>query len=353
MEYRELGRTGLQVGAIGLGTEHMTLERETMERVLRTAVDAGLNYVDVLFIDATGDDVGFWDNFGPALRPYRNKLILAAHWGGGPRYDMEYCQRCFEDVLARVGNDYAEVGLLTMVDTERKWNVWAQESIQHLLRYKEQGRIGAIGMSTHVAPIALKAVDSGLIDVLMYPLNLTSHALEQDSTVCQACADHDVGLVAMKPYRGGTLLVADGKPSGITPAQCLEYVLSLPVATTVPGAKNAEELRAALHYWAATEEEKDYGAVLATAQRSLMGECTHCNHCLPCPQSIDISQTIGLVAWSGWARIDTDEGQEMLAAYAALPIKASACIECGDCMDRCPFEVDVIAQMQRAVEVFE
>jgi predicted aldo/keto reductase-like oxidoreductase len=353
MEYREFGRTGLQVGAIGLGTEHMTLERETMERVLRTAVDAGLNYVDVLFIDATGDDAGFWENFGPALRPYRDKLILAAHWGAGPRYDMDYCQRCFEDVLARVGNDCAEVGLLTMVDTERKWDVWAQESIEHLLRYKEQGRIGAIGMSTHVAPIALKAVASGLIDVLMVPLNLTSHAIKQAGTVCQACTDQKVGLVAMKPYRGGTLLVTDGKPSGITPAQCLDYVLSLPVATTVPGVKNAQELRAALHYWEATEEEKDYGAVLATVQRNLMGECTHCNHCLPCPQNIDIGQTLGLVAWSQWARVDTDEGHEMLAAYAALPIKASACIECGDCMDRCPFEVDVIAQMQRAVEIFE
>jgi predicted aldo/keto reductase-like oxidoreductase len=353
MEYRTLGQTGLEVSAIGLGTEHMALQRETMEDVLRTAVDAGLNYVDVLFIDATGDDAGFWENFGPALTSYREKLILAAHWGGGLRYDMNYCQGCFEQVLARVGNDYAEIGLLTMVDTERKWHVWAQESIEHLLRYKGQGRIGAIGMSTHVAPIALKAVDSGLIDVLMYPVNLTSHALEQDGRVCQACADQKVGLVAMKPYRGGTLLVADGKPSGITPAQCLDYVLSLPVATTVPGVKNAEELQAALHYWEASEEEKEHSAALATVQRSLMGECTHCNHCLPCPQNIDIGQTIGLVAWSQWARVDTDEGREMLAAYAALPVKASACIECGDCVERCPFEVDVIAQMQRAVEVFE
>jgi predicted aldo/keto reductase-like oxidoreductase len=59
------------------------------------------------------------------------------------------------------------------------------------------------------------------------------------------------------------------------------------------------------------------------------------------------------VAWSQWARLDTDEGREMLTAYAALPIKASACIECGDCVERCPFEVNVIAQMQRAVEIFE
>jgi len=40
------------------------------------------------------------------------------------------------------------------------------------------------------------------------------------------------------------------------------------------------------------------------------------------------------------------------AAYEALPVKASACTECGSCTEQCPFGVDVIANMQRAVEVF-
>ena len=114
--------------------------------------------------------------------------------------------------------------------------------MEHLLRYKERGHIGAIAMSTHRAPMALKAVNSGLIDALMFPLNLTSHVVEPEIELCQACVDQGIGLVAMKPYRGGTLFVADGEPSGITPAQCLHYVLSLPVSTTVPGIKNVEEL---------------------------------------------------------------------------------------------------------------
>ncbi len=347
--FRKLGRTGLDVSAIGLGTEHLERQGETMDNVLRTAADAGLNYIDLVYIEPD-----FWDDFGPVLRPYRDEFILAVHWGGGPRYDMEYSQRCFDDVLSRVGNDYAEVAMLTMVDTERKWDVWAQEAVERLLRYKEQGHLGYIGMSTHYAPMALKAVNSGLIDVLMYPLNLTSHVVEPEIAVCQACADQGVGLVAMKPYRGGTLFVADGKSSGITPAQCLHYVLSLPVSTTVPGVKNAEELRVALHYWEATDEEKDCSLVLTDVHRYLVGSCTSCNHCLPCPQDIDIAQVMGLVFWAQWGlEEDNDEKAEILAAYAALPVKASECIECGDCMERCPFEVDVIARMRKAVEIFE
>ena len=58
MEYRKLGRTGLNVSAIGLGTEHLEKSRETMEEVLRTAVDAGVNYIDVLYSNPESDSIG-------------------------------------------------------------------------------------------------------------------------------------------------------------------------------------------------------------------------------------------------------------------------------------------------------
>jgi len=157
MEYRKLGRTGLDVSAIGLGTEHLEMSRETIEDVIRTAVDAGVNYIDMVYSNPEAD-AGFWDNFAPALRPYRDKLILAAHWGPSDLYDPECCQRCFEDILARVGNDYAEVAILTVVDSEETWNGWARESLERLRRYKEQKRIGYIGMSGHTASTAITAV---------------------------------------------------------------------------------------------------------------------------------------------------------------------------------------------------
>jgi predicted aldo/keto reductase-like oxidoreductase len=120
--------------------------------------------------------------------------------------------------------------------------------------------------------------------------------------------DHGVGLVAMKPYHGGTLFSVNGRPSGITPAQCLSYVFSrnvlfrglkipdslspsgggLPVATTVPGPKNLAEWQATLHYLEATDAEKDYRPVLGTLHDRLAGQCVYCHHCLPCPENIDI-----------------------------------------------------------------
>lgn len=81
MERRKLGGIGLDVSLIGLATEHLEQTRETMEEVLRMAVDAGVNYVGLLYDDPDGVPDS-WDNLAPALQACREKLILA-HWGKG------------------------------------------------------------------------------------------------------------------------------------------------------------------------------------------------------------------------------------------------------------------------------
>lgn len=347
MEYRKLGRTGLDVSAIGLGTEHLEQSRQTMETVVGTAIDAGVNYIDLLYIDPTGNDADFWNNLGPAVSRYRDGLVLAVHWGTHD-HNMDESQRCFEDVLSQMGNGYAEVAIIQVIDSKRQWDGWGQKSAEHLLRCKEQGRIGHIGMSGHVTSTAIKAVNSGLIDVLMFPINLVEHDDEEISPLYRACVDNDVGLVAMKPYKGGTLFSADGKPSGITPAQCLAYVLSLPVSTAVPGPKNVGELRTTLHYLEATDKEKDFSSVITNIHNYLSGQCVYCHHCLPCPQGVEIGWVIWYVdqAVSG-----VTEG--LLKGYSSFKVKASECTECGVCVERCPFEVGITAKMREAVEIFE
>ena len=98
----------------------------------------------------------------------------------------------------------------------------------------------------------------------------------------------------------------------------------------------------------ATDEEKDYVSILGDFQKDLEGTCVYCNHCLPCPSRIDVGATLRLLAAARHGVSD-----QLRVAYDGLPAVGSDCIACGDCMARCPFDVDVIAKMEEAAVLYE
>jgi predicted aldo/keto reductase-like oxidoreductase len=346
MHYRTLGRTGIRVGEIGLGVEHFERSAEVMDAVLHTAVDAGVNYIDLVYND-TDAAAWFWDDFTPTLRAHRDKLILAAHWGPQRPYDFAKCRAYFDQVLERIGNGYAEVAIIAVVDSDEQWRNEGQEALEHLLRYKEQGKIGHIGVSGHTSSVACAIAESGVVDVIMFGMSLVTRGDAEIDAVVQSCRDHDIGFVAMKPYHGGVLLTPGGRPSGITPVQCISYVLDQPIATVVPGASNVEHLNAALRYCGATEHDRDYTRVL-DVQRYLKGQCVYCHHCEPCPEGIRIGDVLWILdAMRG------PFGDDLRAWYNAMKVKAPACTECGVCLDRCPYEVEIIAKLHKAAELLD
>lgn len=120
------------------------------------------------------------------------------------------------------------------------------------------------------------------------------------------------------------------------------------VVTTIPGVAELAELHEALALFSATDEERDFGGMLADFQEYVQGECVYCNHCLPCPAEIDIGRVSRLLDVAG-----DSPSPALWAEYAALPAKAAACTACGACAQRCPFGVPVIDRMRRAAGLFE
>jgi len=352
-ETRTLGRTALEVGVIGLGTEHLGTACQNMDEVLDLAVSAGANYIDVLYNDPIDLHADYWEAIGPALRRHRQRLVLALHWGSLYHEDIDHCQQCFDQCLDRLGNGYAEIAMPSLVDTEPHWKGWAQECIGRLRAYQRDGRVGFIGISSHNVDVARIAVESGLINVLMFPVNLYQHHGDQErELLLQSCAEHGVGVVAMKPYYGGRLLVSAGGRTGITPAQCLHYVLSQPVAVAVPGCRDAEHLRQALTYLEASDEERQFAPLHDELADRLRGVCVQCGHCLPCPQGIPIPTVINRVEYVEFYSRAPFFEQWFREMYRADPAKGSDCVECEVCLERCPFDVDIISKMQRETDVF-
>lgn len=103
------------------------------------------------------------------------------------------------------------------------------------------------------------------------------------------------------------------------------------VSTVIPGVADADQLRAALAYVVASPAECEFESLLSDLEERLAGTCVYCNHCLPCPVGISIGDLM-------WALRAKDRGSEYAEqAYSELGAQGSACVECGDCMLRCPF----------------
>ena len=349
MRYNPLGPSGAKVSIIGLGTEHC-LGANDLAPVVHAALDHGINYMDVIIWAAKDKN-----RFAAALRGHRDDVLLAAHIGvaetnGQYRRtrDPQECEELWNGWLARLGTDHLDVGHLHYVDQLNDYEQMVAPGgvLELAQRLKRQGKVRLLSLSGHNPEVAMRAVEDGILDVVMHPIGIGQAFNPRVTELCELCARRGVAVVVMKTFAGGELLQRERPPS---PAQCIHYSLAQPgVATVLVGPKNVKELEADLTYLDASAEEKDYAAAVQEFRGTLQGTCVYCSHCLPCPAAIDIALVMNLYAAAKKWGVDAAMGSD----YASLPAKASSCVECGECMERCPFGVDVIAQMRETVELF-
>ncbi|MBR6790338.1 MAG: aldo/keto reductase [Oscillospiraceae bacterium] len=384
MEYRKLGRTGMTVSAVSLGCEHLQgKDYETVRTVIEAALDAGINFLDVFMSEPE-----VRSNIGKVLAGRRDRVILQGHigscWVDGQykvSRDIGECVTAFEDLLTRLQTDYIDIGFIHFVDKETDWDTLKEsEMMRYVLSLKEKGVIRAIGLSSHDPVTAKKAVDSGLIDVLMFSLNpaydlvpkekdmteifteviegrrqdFSSFALEPArAALYRACEEKGVAITVMKTLAMGTLLDEKRSPLGIalTEGQCISYALSRPaVAAVMVGMQRVSDVENAVRYFSLPDEERDHAGALASLKMfGGTGRCMYCNHCLPCPAKIDIA---AVNKYLDLVELDKKPAGSVAEHYLALGSTAGACLSCGACEKRCPFSVPVIERMGRARETF-
>ncbi len=153
----------------------------------------------------------------------------------------------------------------------------------------------------------------------------------------------------MKAFGAGKLLSKEHTPfeKPITLPQCLHYALSRPaVSSVMAGLKTADEINAAMSYFSATDEEKDYSEIIGTMRNDFKGNCVYCSHCQPCPQEIDIA---AVNKYLDIARLDKNNVPPSVRShYMSLAHRGDECISCGSCENRCPFGVEIIENMKEA-----
>ncbi len=381
MKYRNLGNTGLKVSEIGLGGEW--LERHNTQEVKEIISCCEENGINIL--DCWMSEPQVRSNIGAAIAGHREKWIIQGHigstWQNGQYVrsrDLSKVKPAFEDLLTRMQTDYIDLGMIHFVDeTEEFERIMAGEFVQYIKELKASGRIRHIGLSTHNPAVAKLAVESGVVEMILFSINPAFDRLPvldnidqyfSDETyssddlggiaperaeLYRICEQRGVGITVMKGYAGGRLFSAEASSFGValTPVQCLHYSLTRPaVASVMVGFDSVAHVAAAVAYETASEEEKDYASVLAQAtHNAYSGQCTYCGHCAPCPVHIDIAMVGKLY---DLATMQPEVPATVRAHYHELAANASDCIGCGGCETRCPFGVHIIERMEKARELF-
>lgn len=379
MKYRQLGATGLSVAEIGLGCEGMGENNCDMTfELIDLAAKNGINYIDLYSPNPI-----LRTKLGKALKGRRKNFIIQAHlctiWRDNQYMAtrrIEEVKESFSDLLQRLQTDYIDVGMIHYVDSVAEWDRLKSNGIlDYASELKKQGKIKHIGISSHNPLAALKAVESGIIEVLMFSINPCYDLMPPDDDcdllfssdsykkvfenmdpdrerLYETCQRLGVGITVMKVFAGGDLL-SDNSPAGkaLTVNQCIHYALTRPaVSCVLVGAHSAAELQKSLDYEKAPEEDKDYASAFSSFTKiSWRGHCMYCGHCAPCAKGIDVAT---VTKFLNLAKAQRELPETVREHYELLEAKASDCIECGACERRCPFGVKIIENMRSAKSIF-
>ena len=334
MEYRVLGKTGLKISRMGFGgIPIQRIDAQGTRELMKELMAAGVNYIDT----ARGYTVSE-EYLGYALEGIQDHFVLATKSMARTRDAMA---ADINTSLKNLRTGYIDLYQVHNPTPEQLDQVCAPGgALEALLEAKADGKIGHIGITAHSLVTFEKALDLPWVETVMFPYSIVE---SQGEKLIAGCAEKNIGFIDMKPLAGGAIEDA---------AVALRYVLDNPhVTVTIPGmaekAELAQNLAACCDSTPLTFEEK--AKILEIRNRLGTNFCRRCNYCAPCAVGISIPSVLlfdGYLSRYGLAEWAKER-------YATLSVKASACIGCGACESRCPYDLPIRKLLQTASEHFD
>jgi len=241
MPYRRLGRTEELVSLLCLGGAHIGLPHVSDEeaiRIMRTAVDEGVNFFDNAWAYSGGVAE---ERMGKALQDgYRDKVFLMTKHKGR---DAASAEAYLEESLRRLQVEMIDLWQFhEVIDPRDPERLYSEGAIEVALKAKEVGKIRYIGFTGHhITTTHVEMIERGFAwDTVQIPLNtLDFHYRSFEKNVVPLALEKDIGIIGMKPMSVGEL----AKSGAATPAECLRYAMNLPVATVCSGMDSMEFLK--------------------------------------------------------------------------------------------------------------
>ena len=249
MQYRTLGRTGEKVSLVGLGGYHIGMQKDASEsiRIIRTALDNGMNFLDNCWDYNDGESE---IRMGEALQNgYRAKAFLMTKIDGR---DKNPAAQQIDQSLKRLRTEHIDLlqfhEVIRLSDPEKIFGPGG--GMEAVLAARKAGKIRYIGFTGHKNPdVHLKMLHAAFarhftFDAVQMPLNvMDAHFESFEKKVLPVLVEHNIGVLGMKSM-GDTNILAS---KTVTPVECLHYAMNLPTSVVITGCDSMPILQQALN----------------------------------------------------------------------------------------------------------
>ena len=332
METIRLGKTGAMVSKLGFGgIPIQRLSEDEAVAVIRKCIDLGITYIDTANGYTTSEE-----RIGRAAPGSGDGLFIATKTHARDRDGIKRDLKLSLERLRRESIDlyqFHQVGTLdqlkAVLDPGGPMPV-LEEAVQ-------AGLIKHIVITSHSMDVAKEAVKSDRFETIMFPFNFI--AKEAADELLPLAREHDVGFIAMKPLGGGMLDNA---------ALCFKYLLQFPDIIPIPGIEQSHEIEEIVKIMNGPKELSAEEKSEMTRLTDELGTrfCRRCDYCQPCTEEIAISTV--MVSASFAKRFPPE--RFFTGRIASVMEKASDCSDCGECEERCPYQLPIREMMAEQAE---
>ncbi|MDO9515354.1 MAG: aldo/keto reductase [Syntrophales bacterium] len=318
-----LGKTGIKVSRLGFGgiPIQRVSEKEAVDTVIH-AIGRGVDFIDTSRAYTTSET-----RIGIALRETGKDVVLATksqqHSANKMRRDIEISLK----ELQREKIELYQCHFIRDFDTYKKVTSKGG-ALEGLLKARDEGLIEHIGITSHSLDVLNRVIDDGLFETIMVCYSFLETKAEEN-VIPKALAS-DIGVIVMKAFSGG---VIDNS------RLALKYALALEGTVVIPGVETKELFD---ENWGVFVDDLALDRKEREEIKAIQGEfdkqfCRRCDYCQPCPEGIPIQHVIGIKSMV--KRIGPGILKEGWPKFAIE--QARGCTECGECMERCPFELPI------------
>ena len=331
---RNFGKTNMKIKRVGFGG--IPIQRITQEdtnKVVDELINQGVNFIDT----ARGYTVSE-EYIGNALVGRREKFYIATKSMSRNYEDMK---KDIEISLKNLNTDYIDLYQIHNLKADEYDTIFDDnKAYKALLEAKEEGKIKNIGITSHSLDTIKKAVEDEKFATIQFPYNIVE---DQADEVFRKAHEKGIGTITMKPLAGGA--IDDG-------ALAIKYILSKDyIDVAIPGMNTVEQVIENVSVINNIVLDDEDNKKIEKIRKELSGNfCRRCEYCMPCPNNVNIPQNFLLEGY--YTRYNLKEWA--LERYEGLgDAKASECIECGICEEKCPYSLPIRNMLKNVCDKLE